>query len=271
MNPIEFLKHQGYDTHLFRSNTPQQTAIASCQAKYYDTLPPAKPSKKTRKKRVIRAVDAPNVQAHSLLTTFLHAHGWTSNGKTIMGVFIPYLLADLVYLTHDEYLKGRLKQKAKKHCNAMMDSYDKFIHDFFKPLNEALTDEAVDMMDEFGRFIHNDLEIFRLATIQPLSGYPLEFRKTLSAICVCRLLCAHADRTWTLLFSDPMGKHEVNPHLASMEHNSAEMFRWFTKDYQSADILNIDLPDFPIVRESMCRVSDRILEFIKEYDNSNRD
>ena len=269
MNPIIFLKQNGLNPDNYRAVGVPQPPQANRALVDNNTVQRVIPNQRVRKTAIQRKQNTSNV-SHSLLDTFLHAHGWTSNGKTIAGPFIPYLLADLIYLTYEEHLKGKLTKKAKSHCNAMMKSYHSFIHDFFACFSNEQVNEAVDMMDEFGEHLYNDLEIFRLSTVQPLMEYPTEFRNLFSAICVCRLLAAHADYIWTALFADGLGRKEVNPHLASIEHNSAEMFRWFTKDYHSVNILNINLAEFPQVKQAMNRISDKILEFIQNFDREHK-
>lgn len=259
MNPIEFLKQNGLNP-----------------ADYQTALPPTKvtltaPELPIPKRRKVKCKLWKTVEvSHSLLSTYLARRGWTTNGKTIAGPFIPYLLADLIYITHDEYLKNKLSRKAKYHANAMMQAYDVLIHDFFNTFDKEQVTEAVDMMDNFGEFIHNELEIFRLNVTQPLMDHPLEFRQPFSAICVCRLLATHADRTWELLFSGAYGERDINQHLRSIEHHSAEMFYWFCKENQRANAMNINLIGCPNVEQSMKRVSDKILEFIHNYDEQHK-
>ena len=259
MNPIEFLKQNGLNP-----------------ADYQTALPPTRvtlttPELPLPKRRKVKCKMWKTVEvSHSLLSTFLAKRGWVTNGKTIAGPFIPYLLADLIYLTHEEFLKNKLSRKAKFHCNAMMENYHTFIHDFFSTFDNEQTNEAVDMMDNFGEFIHNDLEVFRFSIVQPLMDYPLEFRQTLSAICVCRLLATHADRTWELLFSGAYGEKDINKQLRAIDHHSAEMYNWFCKENQRANAAKIDLINQPAVELSMKRVSDKILEFIHKYDEEHK-
>ena len=266
MNPIEFLKQNGHNPDNFRTHLPQGPALPNCKTQYYhqnrtfrerpSAPPPAIPQQRD--------------PAHlSLLDRFLAAKGWSSNGKTQYAPLVPYLLADLVMLTHDEYLKDTLSGKEKQHCRQMMRSYDHFIKDFFRCFTGHHTDQAVELMDKFGDYLHTDLEIFRLSLQQPLMEYPSSFRRTLSAICVCRLLTSQADLVYSSVYYTPLGKKLINPYLQSMEYHSRQMFIWFTKRDAGAHITNIDLSDFPNIRESMNRVNDRILQFIKENDNNN--
>ena len=95
----------------------------------------------------------------------------------------------------------------------MMKNYSHFIKDFFSCFNGEQKDQAVELMDALGEYIHNELEIFRLAIQQPLMQYPLEFRTTLSAICVCRLLSVEAYRAWRLMFRNPLGSRSDNSLL----------------------------------------------------------
>ena len=267
MNPIEFLKQNGHDPNNFRQDIPQGPAIANHEAKYHGAFKET-PRRKAVPKKAVRRRPA-QLSGYSLLDRFLIAKGFTTNGKTVYGPLVPYLLCDLVMITHDEYLKD-LKGKEKYHCKQMMKNYEWFIKDFFACFSDEYKDQAVELMDEFGEYLHNHLEIFRLSVMQPLMEYPSEFRTLLSAICVCRLLTSQADLVYSSIYYTPMGKKIKHPQLQAMEYHSRQMFVWFTKRDAGANVCSIDLSDFPDIRSSMNRVNDRILEFIKEYDNSNR-
>ena len=69
----------------------------------------------------------------SLLDTYLKARGYKSGSDTAhIAPFLPYFLADTLYLTYEEHIKGKLKQKEKQMANQMMQSYHRFIHNFFR-------------------------------------------------------------------------------------------------------------------------------------------
>lgn len=103
MNPIEFLKQNGHDPNNFRQDIPQGPAIANHEAKYHGAFKET-PRRKAVPKDAVRRRPA-QLSGYSLLDRFLIAKGFTTNGKTVYGPLVPYLLCDLVMITHDEYLK----------------------------------------------------------------------------------------------------------------------------------------------------------------------
>lgn len=264
MNPIEYLKQNGYDPDNFRTGVSCGSTPRTSEIVYPHSTGKVRDRQRVSKRRTAGRCDTPDIPG-GLLDMFLIAKGWTSNGKTNYGPLIPYLLADLVMLTYEDYLKS-LKGAEKFHCNKMMKAYRMFIKDFFRCFTGEYVDKAVDLMSEFEEYMHNDLEIFRFCVQGPLMEYPEEFRSTLSAICVCRLLCSQADLCYSSMYYDQWGNQLHNHDLGAMEHHSRMMFIEFTKRDAGANVCNIDLSDFPNIKTSMERVNDKILKFIKEYD-----
>ncbi|MBR5476674.1 MAG: PcfJ domain-containing protein [Bacteroidaceae bacterium] len=113
MNPIEFLEKNGINPHHLRTHLPQGPALPNCKTQYYHQNRTVRERPSAPPPAIPQQRDSANL---SLLDRFLAAKGWSSNGKTQYAPLVPYLLADLVMLTHDEYLKDTLSGKAMHHC-----------------------------------------------------------------------------------------------------------------------------------------------------------
>lgn len=225
MNPLSFLQQHGLSPDNFRDSVPLRAPGTDAATARYRALTPIATGDKMSPQPAGRGYSRYSAPApDTLLGKFLLAKGWRGSSKTAYGPLVPYLLADLVMLTYEEYLKHHLTHAPKKHARAMMESYHRFIHDFFNCFGEADKDAVIDLMDTFGGYLHNDLEVFRLSIQAPLMEYPSEFRTRLSAICVCRLLSAHANECYSAMYSTTQSNDPSRHHIHSMEHCSRELF-----------------------------------------------
>lgn len=199
----------------------------------------------------------------NLLDSFLKHKGWIKGNEcTPIAPFLPYFMADCIQLTYEEYIKGKLKQKEKYHCKAMMKAYHHFIHDFFNAFSQDETDEVINLMDAFSEYIHNELEILRMTVQRPLMSIPHDKHSVFSAIAICRLLSSHAECVWQTIYRDGLGKPTPNIYISAMAHHAKELFREhsrsFPKEYE-----HTDLSTYPGVKQCCSNVVTRVLEFIK--------
>lgn len=203
-----------------------------------------------------------------LIDSFLKYKGWTSNKKSGNLPLLPFIMADALYIAHDTYIKGRLKQEAKFHANKMMECYHRLNHDFFKAFSKEEQNELVEKMDRFDDYLHNDFEILRMAVMKPIMHQPVKTREIVSGLCIIKLLACHAEYIYSVLYRDSLGRVVPDQNIQGMKHHACEMFRHYSAKHGSD---NINLNDAPMVEQSCCNISKRILEFINDWENEDKE
>lgn len=203
-----------------------------------------------------------------LIDSFLKYKGWTSNKKSGNLPLLPFIMADALYIAHETYIKGRLKQEAKFHANKMMECYHRLNHDFFKAFSKEEQNELVEKMDSFDDYLHNDFEILRMAVMKPIMHHSAETREIISGLCIIKLLACHAEYIYSVLYRDTLGRVVPDQNIQGMKHHACEMFRHYSAKHGSD---NINLNDIPVVEQSCCNISKRILEFINDWENEDKE
>lgn len=189
------------------------------------------------------------------------------------GIFVPYLMLDVVNLINSDHLsKIDFRHKERKYYTELFGLYQKLNSLFFSGLTQEQTDAIIDMMDAFGEYIYNEVEIFRLNIISVIMELEDNFRTNCGTLCCCKLMISQAKRAW-----DNMCRREfqvddrdnVAFYLNAMEHRMTELMNtYFLRDDRLTEDLN--LSTVTKVRKAEEAVVRKILKFLKEYDNSNR-
>lgn len=266
MNPIEFLKQNGYNPDNFRTPTPQGSAPRNCQAQYYHTLRLTQPSKKNDSRRVPRRRNILDVRNDVINEWF------TTGNKDITGIFVPYLLLDVFQIVDYEYLqKVDFIHKERKYYTSLMSTYSTFNKLFFSRLCADKKDKIVDMMDAFGDYIHNHIEIFRLNIQSIIMSLPEDFRLICGALCVCKFMISQARVAWEAIYKDQKLRHDIDTHhIRSMEYHITRLMEEYFSRCSHDLPEDIWFSDSSDVRHAEKNTVKQILKFLKEYDNSNR-
>lgn len=198
-----------------------------------------------------------------LIDSFLKYKGWEGNHKDGNFPLSPWIIADALSIVHDTYLKGRLKQEAKKHANAMMKCYDHLNKDFFRAFSFEEGLLITDKMNHFDDYLHDDFESFRMSVMKPLMDYPQEVRETVAGLCLCKFLAIQIEYLYELMYRDPLGRVAKDINITGLRHHACEMFNTF-KAQRKADY--IDLNDIPMVQESLNNIITKTRDFINAWE-----
>ena len=206
----------------------------------------------------------------TLIDTFLKAKGWQKGSeKTHIAPFLPYLVADALYLVHDEHLKGKLKQKAKMHANKMMDAYHRFIHDFFACFPSEQQNELIAMMDALDTHIHNDIEVLRMQAQNVVIEMPPEQRNIFSAVAAVRVLSANIKYSWQSIYRRSASEAIPNKDIDAIYHHGCELFREYSKNTPRY-LEHTDLGNYLHIQQAEKALINSIIGFIEKYnENSN--
>lgn len=266
MNPIEFLQKNGLNPDNFRTDA-HGAQVSLFAAKYNSSCIEVRERKAVHKKRVPRRRDILDVRNDVF-------NEWFSTGNhDITGIFVPYLMLDVFQIVDYEYLqKVDFAHKERKHYTALMNTYGTFNKVFFSRFSADKKDMIVDMMDAFEDYIHNHVEIFRLNIESTIMNLPEDFRLICGALCVCKLMISQARVAWKVIYKGQKLRHDVDTHyIKSMEyHITGLMEEYFARCSHDLpeDIWFSDSSD---VRHAEKNTVKQILEFLKEYENCNKE
>lgn len=203
----------------------------------------------------------------TLIDTFLKAKGWQKGSeKTHIAPFLPYLVADALYLVHEEHLKGQLKQKAKRHANKMMEAYHRFIHDFFACFPREQQNELIAMMDALDTHIHNDIEVLRMQAQNVVIAMPPEQRNIFSAVAAVRVLSANIKYSWQSIYRRSASEAIPNKDIDGIYHHGCELFREYSKNTPRY-LEHTDLGNYPHIQQAEKALINSIIGFIEKYNN----
>lgn len=261
MNPIEFLKQNGHDPDNFRTSVPQGPAFANSAVEYNHTAEQAKPRKRAFKQRIRRR----NI---SVVRQELCAEYLATGNRDLTGLFLCWLMADVVNVCNAKYLcrKETFRHKERKHYSGLMDSWTHFNQDLLAGFSEDDKSKVTDMIDHFGDYIENEVEIFRLNIIGCIMDLDDKFRTVCGALCVCKLMISQARRAWEGMHrSQSLRDDAPTLHLASMEHHIIELMNEYFK--RESHNLNRDVwfSTETAVRQAEENVIKKILKFLDEY------
>lgn len=205
----------------------------------------------------------------SLLDTYLKARGYKSgNDAAHIAPFLPYFLADTLYLTFEEHIKGHLKQKEKQMGNLMMKNYHNFIHSFFNCFPPEQQDEVIEMMDQFREYISHDIDIFLVCVEQVVMRMPLHQRKIFSAIALCRVLSANVKYSWENIYRRSPSQPIPNKDKDGIYNYGNRLFLEYSR-YTPRYLEKTDLSMFSGVKAAEMALINRVLKFIESYTNEN--
>ena len=187
--------------------------------------------------------------------------------QELTGLFVPYLMLDVFQLTDDEYLrKVDFKHKERKHYTALMDTYSTFNKCFFSQFTAEEKETIVDMMDAFGEYIHNHVQIFRFNIEGCIMDIDDKDRTVCGALCVCKLMISQAVRAWDGMYKGNIRVDDIDSHLIrTMEYHIAELMNEYFKRFESRLQQDVQFTTVATVRQSEENVVKQILEFLKTY------
>jgi hypothetical protein len=261
MNPIEFLQKNGLNPDNFRTDA-HGAQVPLFAAKYNSSCIEVRERKAVHKKRVPRRRDILDVRNDVFNEWF------TTGNHEITGIFVPYLLLDVFQIVDYEYLqKVDFTHKERKHYTALMNTYSTFNKVFFSRLCADKKDKVVDMMDAFGDYIHNHIEIFRLNIESTIMSLPEDFRLICGALCVCKFMISQARVAWEAIYKGQKLCYDIDTHhIKSMEYHIARLMEEYFSRCSHELPEDIWFSDSSDVRHAEKNTVKQILEFLKEYD-----
>ncbi|MBQ2289907.1 MAG: hypothetical protein II249_04480 [Bacteroidaceae bacterium] len=266
MNPIEFLKQNGLNPDNFRTPATSGDAPRDCRTQYYHSLRLTQPSSRDAKRATARRRNIADVRIDVINEWF------DSGNKDLTGIFVPYLMLDVMQIISSEYLsKVDFTHKERKHYTHLMNDYHSFNTLFFSSLTSEQQDVVIQMFDDFGEYIHNKLEIFRFSIIGSIMQLPEQFRATCGDLCVCKLMISQTVRAWRNMYRRQYRLDDSSYQLLqSMEHHISELMSHYFKRENGLQE-DINLSTVETVRRAEENVIKEILKFLKEYEYCNKE
>ena len=260
MNPIEFLKQNGYNPDNFRTDA-DGAQVPQFAAMYNSSCLEVRGRKAVHKKRVLRRRNILDVRNDVI-------NEWFRTGNRDMtGIFVLYLMLDVFQIIASEHLNSLdFRKEEQLHYTELMNDYHRLNSLFFQELTAEQKDAVIDMFDDFGEYIKNELEIFRLSIIGCIMELPDDFRAVCGSLCVSKLMISQAVRAWMGMYRKEFRGDDSSFHLLkSMEHHISELMNhYFSRENRLQQDCNLSSVD--AVRRAEENVVKKILKFLKEYD-----
>jgi hypothetical protein len=260
MNPIEFLQKNGLNPDNFRTDA-DGAQVPQFAAKYNSSCLEVRERKRVHKKRVLRRRNILDVRNDVI-------NEWFRTGNPDMtGIFVPYLMLDVFQIIASDHLaKVDFRKEEQLHYTELMNDYHRLNSLFFQELTQDKQDVIIQMFDDFGEYIHNEVEIFRLSIIGCIMELPDDFRAVCGSLCVSKLMISQAVRAWMGMYRKEFRGDDSSFHLLqSMERHIAELMNhYFRRETRLQNDINLSTVDS--VRRAEENVVKKILKFLKEYD-----
>lgn len=144
---------------------------------------------------------------------------------------LPFFMLDAMY----QILKRDLwpvesRHEAKRERTLWLNSYNAFNRDFFSAFDDDQKDYIIDLMDSFESYINNDVIVARVAIMNQIKQYGLEFedQKVLSSFMLCHILAQTAKITWNAIYKTKYCGPRASVYLDSiLKHSSRWMNLYF--------------------------------------------
>lgn len=165
--------------------------------------------------------------------------------------FMPMLLMDAMNLLYEEYIAPLPLRHAEKQLRTRWhDAYKHYISQEFLPFSDDQKCEICELMDDFEEHINNEVELFRVASMDKFMQYDTDIRITLSAILACNALAQIAQ-----ILYNAQRKRE-NSYIASVESWSLKLLNEYADKKIDRSATQVDLnkfQDLNIASRNMCK------------------
>ena len=171
--------------------------------------------------------------------------------------FMPMLLMDAMNLLYEEYIAPLPLRHAEKQLRTRWhEAYKHYIRQEFMAFDDDQKCEICDLMDDFGKTIHNEVELFRVTVMGRFMQYDTDVRLVLSASLACNVLAQSAQIIYKAQ------RRRENAYIASVESWSHKFLNEYA-DHRIKREGNTDLNQFDAVRVSSKNICNKIIDFAK--------
>ena len=195
----------------------------------------------------------------TLLDTYLTYHNLTLRSTTNAepkrdGMpFMPMLLMDAMNLLYEEYIAPLPLRHAEKQLRTRWhEAYKHYINQEFLPFSDDQKCEICDIMDDFGKAIHNEIEIFRATVMSKFMSYDADVRLVLSATLSCNILAQAAEWVWEALRE----RKTKNTYIVAVVEWSHKFLNEYGDNRVNRGMKDIDLTkyqDLGLAINSLCK------------------
>lgn len=199
----------------------------------------------------------------TLLDTYLAYHNLSilprkgaKESKSDGMPFMPMLLMDAMNLLYEEYIAPLpLRHKEKQLRTRWHEAYKHFMAEFFMPFDDDQMDDICDLMNDFDDYIHNEIEIFRVATMDQFMQYDSMVGLVLSSSLACNILAQYAQILWKVM------RQSECTYITSIEIWSHKFLNEYADKRINRDTKQIDLNILEPLRISSQNICHKIIKF----------
>ena len=175
----------------------------------------------------------------------------------------PFFVLDLMYqiFTRD-IMKIPCKQKLKQLKSQWLKTYTAFNKDFFSVYTEAEKSDIIDLMDEFGDSVYNDLIITQVSIRNELPK-ELSFEDTTSitASMLSNILIQVAKVIWNRVYSSDKKLEILCPYLSRLDYLSSQ---WTGLYFDSKTTAYVNLNESKVLENAVTQLCNSIVRWLHE-------
>ena len=138
-----------------------------------------------------------------------------------MTPILPFFILDAMFQIYSKVVAPmNVSHKEKQMRRRWIEAYNLFNRDFFSAFSQDQQDAIIDRMDDFGTFIHNNIEIARIQVMNIMGNDDTDTQMTISSIMMCNVLAQAANSVWTNTYVKKDGKPLRNRYIDTIERMS---------------------------------------------------
>ena len=165
------------------------------------------------------------------------------------------------------------KHEASRHRKKWLSGYTALNRRFFDAFTVDEQCEVTDIMEHIENYMHNAVEMEKIAVMNCFSHVPFEQRRLVASICLCNTLCHAAQaafgRVYKTVRRNVVGKYVVDGEKQNQEIKDMcfHSMKFMSEFYRSMGYRDMNVLASDEVVHATERLARRIYEWIGEMDN----
>lgn len=163
-----------------------------------------------------------------MIDTYLKSIGMKRIKGDGLDPLMPFIMMDAMYQIYTKEIAPLPCRHELKHVKkSWIESYNVFNREFFRAFNVDEQGEVIDLMDDFEKFIHNDVLIAKLAIMNELRDLPTEDASVCASCVMCNILAQAAHIIWSKIFGKCRLLNPAGKYILGVEKNSTKFMNLY--------------------------------------------
>lgn len=163
-----------------------------------------------------------------MIDTYLKSIGMKRIKGDGLDPLMPFIMMDAMYQIYTKEIAPLPCRHELKHVKkSWIEGYNVFNREFFRAFNVDEQGEVIDLMDDFEKFIHNDVLIAKLAIMNELRDLPTEDASVCASCVMCNILAQAAHIIWSKIFGKCRLLNPAGKYILGVEKNSTKFMNLY--------------------------------------------